>query len=390
MKQTIIKLSVITSLALVTLNASTIESITNWSKYPLPQEVVSKSKGGLLADKEAMKDGVGSILIKSINGNSISLNNEEYNKLLLLNKDKLTDTVGLKELIASGDIIVDASTLSSINGNGLSNPTGLPVNGTSCDDNNPLTTNDVYTNNVCLGTSIVGTSCDDLNANTSDDKYDANGVCVGILPSYLSCKAILDAGLSHGSGMYEIDTDGNGSLPSVNVECDMITDGGGWTVFQKRINRNGLFNKNWNEYVNGFFLANGEYWLGLENLYQLTSQSSQKQLYVKLNSNYAKFSIFYIGNASTKYVSTISDYSGTAGNGGFNVYHTGKKFSTYDQDNDVYGGNCSSTYGYGGWWMQSCLDSNLNSTINTTGDYYHMYWGGMASGSINQSRMMVR
>jgi len=37
---------------------------------PLPQEVVSKSKGGQLSDKEAMKDGVGSILVKSINGNS--------------------------------------------------------------------------------------------------------------------------------------------------------------------------------------------------------------------------------------------------------------------------------------------------------------------------------
>lgn len=46
---------------------------------------------------------------------------------------------------------------------------------------------------------------------------------------YPSCKAILDGGSSTGSGIYYIDTDGEGGNPPFQVYCDMNTDGGGWT-----------------------------------------------------------------------------------------------------------------------------------------------------------------
>ena len=42
-----------------------------------------------------------------------------------------------------------------------------------------------------------------------------------------SCHAVLDAGLSTGSGSYTIDPDGSGA--AVDVLCDMDIDGGGWT-----------------------------------------------------------------------------------------------------------------------------------------------------------------
>ncbi len=46
-----------------------------------------------------------------------------------------------------------------------------------------------------------------------------------------SCKEILDAGLSTGSGMYTVDPDGfSGPLGPIEVWCDMVTDGGGWTI----------------------------------------------------------------------------------------------------------------------------------------------------------------
>ena len=43
-----------------------------------------------------------------------------------------------------------------------------------------------------------------------------------------TCRTILDAGLSTGSGFYWINPKGEPALP-VKVYCDMVTDGGGWT-----------------------------------------------------------------------------------------------------------------------------------------------------------------
>lgn len=52
-----------------------------------------------------------------------------------------------------------------------------------------------------------------------------------------------------------------------HVNCDMETDGGGWTVIQRRGGRfRGRvdFNRTWNDYADGFGELDGEFWFGNE------------------------------------------------------------------------------------------------------------------------------
>ncbi|CAH1224584.1 ANGPT1 [Branchiostoma lanceolatum] len=69
------------------------------------------------------------------------------------------------------------------------------------------------------------------------------------------------------SGVYTLGT-------GVEVYCDMDTAGGGWTVIQRRQDGSVPFNKNWEEYKQGFGDKNGEYWLGNENIHLLTTQNN--------------------------------------------------------------------------------------------------------------------
>ena len=99
-----------------------------------------------------------------------------------------------------------------------------------------------------------------------------------------------------------------------DVFCDQTTNGGGWTLFQKRIDGSVDFYRIWTEYKQGFGNLSGEFWLGLDKIHRLTSQTNNK-LRVELedfdgNTVYAEYDTFAVADEADKYRLTVAGYTG--------------------------------------------------------------------------------
>ena len=159
-----------------------------------------------------------------------------------------------------------------------------------------------------------------------------------------------------------MDPDGKGSF---TVYCDMHTDGGGWTVFQRR--QDGLvdFYRGWDNYKPGLGQLTAEFWLGNDKIHRLTA-SRPSSLRVELEDwnddrVYAKYGKFHIGDEQTLYRLEVGSYSGTAGDSIITSCHklNNMAFTIKDRDNDKAGGNCAVEW-KGAWWYNKCQNSNLN------------------------------
>ncbi len=146
----------------------------------------------------------------------------------------------------------------------------------------------------------------------------------------------------------------------------METDSGGWTVFQRRTDGSVDFYRDWMDYARGFGNLTREFWLGLRKLHRISALSSGpagNELRIELedfegNTAYAKYESFAIGDSAAKYMLSVSRYRGTAGDS--LAYQNGRKFSTKDQDNDVYPSvDCAQLFS-GAWWFGTCHESHLN------------------------------
>jgi ficolin len=194
------------------------------------------------------------------------------------------------------------------------------------------------------------------------------------------------------SGIYLIDPqDGLGSF---RVWCDMTTDGGGWTVFQRRRDGSVDFYRGWDEYRSGFGDLHGEFWLGLEKLQRLTTNQVLRFDLADFDNvrKYAQYDSFTVGPLSSSYVAYVGKYTGTAGDS-FSS-HSGMKFTTKDKDEDTWPNNCAVTY-KGAWWYENCHRSNLNGlylkgTHSSSADGVNWYAFKGHSYSLKFSEMKVR
>jgi hypothetical protein len=182
MKKQLILLSFVSSILLA-------DTFTN----PLPASVKATDNGGVKSAIDAYKDGIGAELVEKP---GVAVDNSAMNILTI----KYGEAAKINNVTVVDQVVY-----------GNSNPTAadlalagtLTVNGAACNDSNINTTGETWLNGLCQG---------------------------GVVTIKESCNDILNAGFSTGSGTYTIDPDGNGGNIPFNVYCDMVTDGGGWTL----------------------------------------------------------------------------------------------------------------------------------------------------------------
>ncbi|KAM4641359.1 angiopoietin-related protein 1 isoform 1-T2 [Discoglossus pictus] len=212
---------------------------------------------------------------------------------------------------------------------------------------------------------------------------------------FRDCQHAKESGFSS-SGIYLIKPDNTNR--QMQLWCENNLDPGGWAVIQRRIDGSSNFFRNWETYKKGFGNIDAEYWLGLENIHQLTNQDNYKLL-IELEdwSNkkvYAEYSSFRLEPESDFYRLRLGTYQGNAGDS--MVWHNGKQFTTLDRDRDTYTGNCAHFH-KGGWWYNACAHANLNGVWYRGGHYRSkhqdgIYWAEYRGGSysLKNVKMMIR
>ncbi|XP_059965165.1 tenascin-X [Mesoplodon densirostris] len=166
---------------------------------------------------------------------------------------------------------------------------------------------------------------------------------------------------------------GNRERP-LNVFCDMETDGGGWLVFQRRMDGKTDFWRDWEDYAHGFGNISKEFWLGNEALHSLT-KAGDYSLRVDLRDGdeavFAQYDSFQVDSADEYYRLHLEGYHGTAGDS--MSYHSGSVFSARDRDPNNLLISCAVSY-RGAWWYKNCHYANLNGLYGSTVDHQGVSW----------------
>ncbi|XP_062588310.1 microfibril-associated glycoprotein 4-like isoform X3 [Saccostrea cucullata] len=208
---------------------------------------------------------------------------------------------------------------------------------------------------------------------------------------YKDCKKLYIHGNTE-SGVYEIYPFGIES--KVSVFCDMMTEGGGWTAIQKRVNGSVSFDRTWTDYKTGFGNPNASYWIGNDVIHQLTKGRSSS-IYVSITLTYGTklyelYSQFSVADEINKYRLFLGGpATGTLGDSMRSHDLSGMSFSTPDRDNDRWWDNCAASSDLrGGWWFRSCHHAFLNGQWSP-GSWYRPWYPTVSDNKQTKETFMM-
>ena len=156
--------------------------------------------------------------------------------------------------------------------------------------------------------------------------------------AFKNCAEIYKSAGKSTDGIYTIKPD---NMTAFEVFCDQTTAGGGWTVFQRRLDGSVDFYRNWSDYKHGFGDVYGEFWLGLDKIHRLTSDNNS-MLRVDLedfkgNTTYAEYNVFGVMSEKDKYRLILGFHSGKTGERGsviISVSATCLELAALDEEKD--------------------------------------------------------
>uniref|UniRef100_A0AAG5DBP3 Fibrinogen C-terminal domain-containing protein n=1 Tax=Anopheles atroparvus TaxID=41427 RepID=A0AAG5DBP3_ANOAO len=201
-----------------------------------------------------------------------------------------------------------------------------------------------------------------------------------------SCRDVTD----RVSGVYSIQPEWPFKEPML-VYCDQDYESGGWTVIQRRIDGTVSFERDSSDYAQGFGNLNGEFWLGLENIFKLVKSAPHELVLVvedfSGNTSYAKYSSWDLDRVGKEMyrVGDCGSYSGSAGD-----FFCGHLYSSVFvlRNEGGYWSSPSPPYG----WKTGNLNGRYVPQNKGMDEPIKdgLHWGDFTAGSIKATKMMVR
>ncbi|ESO01650.1 hypothetical protein HELRODRAFT_81669 [Helobdella robusta] len=185
-------------------------------------------------------------------------------------------------------------------------------------------------------------------------------------------------------------------LPSSPNSAINVLRRSSWLVIQQRIDNSLSFNQTWEAYKYGFGVYNENFWLGLENIYNLTKSRMYKlriEVYAQGIWVSDEYDSFEVGSESLNYKLKVSNYSGDNLDimnyvSSTSQMHNGKVFSTFDRDNSPLQTNPGLKHASGNWFDSYSYAQNLNGPYNQTLQYYMKRFNRLTNAQ--QCRMMIK